>query len=268
MTQTQPSLEIIAPSVDEAVARGLAELRLPESEVEIEVLDPGSKGLFGIGFRQARVRLKMKSQAETESLIEATSVREKLEPASQPQVDEISVSEETKQPQIEQLKEEKIVEPKDEKALEVARETIQELLEKMKVNASVSTVYGEPEDPRDRVPLMVDIHGKDLSILIGPKAETLNALQYIAGLIIGKELGHSIQLVVDVEGYRARRSQQIRQFARRMAEQAVRTGKRQVLEPMPASERRIVHIELRGNPDVSTESIGEEPRRKVTIIPK
>ncbi len=116
--------------------------------------------------------------------------------------------------------------------------------------------------------MQVDIRGDDLSILIGPKAETLNALQYIAGLIISKEIGHSLPLVVDVEGYRARRSQQIRQLARRMAEQAVRTGRRQVLEPMPASERRLVHIELRDHPDVSTESVGEEPRRKVTILPK
>ena len=96
----------------------------------------------------------------------------------------------------------------------------------------------------------------------------MNALQYISGLIIGKEIGHAVPLVVDVEGYRARRSQQIRQLARRMAEQAIRTGRRQVLEPMPANERRLVHIELRNNPDVTTESIGEEPRRKVTINPK
>jgi spoIIIJ-associated protein len=127
---------------------------------------------------------------------------------------------------------------------------------------------GRPEDPQDRIPVQVDIRGDDLSILIGPKAETLNALQYIAGLIISKEIGHSIPLVVDVEGYRVRRSQQIRQLARRMAEQATRTGRRQVLEPMPASERRLVHIELREHADVSTESVGEEPRRKVTILPK
>jgi spoIIIJ-associated protein len=74
--------------------------------------------------------------------------------------------------------------------------------------------------------------------------------------------------MVDVEGFRMRREQQIRQLARRMADQAVKTGRRQVLEPMPANERRLVHIELRSNPAVTTESVGEEPRRKVTIVPK
>ena len=81
-------------------------------------------------------------------------------------------------------------------------------------------------------------------------------------------MGRSVTLVLDVEGYRQRREQQVRQLARRMAEQAIKTGRRQVLEPMPANERRFVHIELRENSHVTTESIGEEPRRKVTIIPQ
>jgi len=114
----------------------------------------------------------------------------------------------------------------------------------------------------------VEIQGNDLSILIGRQAETLNALQYIASLIVAKEMGQPVTLVLDVEGYRQRREQQIRQLARRMAEQAINTQRRQVLEPMPANERRIIHIELRDNPLVSTESIGEDPHRKVTIIPK
>jgi spoIIIJ-associated protein len=137
----------------------------------------------------------------------------------------------------------------------------------MKVHAGVTAHFGEPDDAHSRVPIIVDIHGEDLSILIGPRAETLNALQYISNLIVGKELGRSIPLQVDVEGYRARHTQQIRQLARRMADQAVKTGRRQVLEPMPASERRLVHIELRSYPGVATESVGEDPRRKVTIIP-
>jgi spoIIIJ-associated protein len=86
--------------------------------------------------------------------------------------------------------------------------------------------------------------------------------------MVSKELGRSISLVIDVEGYRSRREGQLRQLARRMADQAMKTSRRQVLEPMPASERRIIHMELRDHPSVKTESIGEDPRRKVTIIPK
>jgi spoIIIJ-associated protein len=75
-------------------------------------------------------------------------------------------------------------------------------------------------------------------------------------------------MMIDVQGYRARRERQLRQLGRRMADQAVETGKRQILEPMPANERRVIHLELRNHPQVTTESTGDEPFRKVTIVPK
>jgi spoIIIJ-associated protein len=156
----------------------------------------------------------------------------------------------------------------EEHDLMVARETVSDLLERMNVHAQVSSHFGEADEERSRVPIMVDVRGDDLGILIGRRAEVLNALQYISGLMVSKELGRSISLVIDVEGYRSRREGQLRQLARRMADQAMKTGRRQVLEPMTASERRIIHMELRDHPSVKTESIGEDPRRKVTIIPK
>ena len=275
MSDTRANLEIIAPSIEEAVARGLADLGLPEEAVDVEVLDSGNKGLFGLGFRQARVRLTIK-QASHEALARLVEAQEETpaepavilpaDPVEAPVAsDAVAASPTAASPTPARGGEE---DAPDESMLNVARDTVEELVKAMKVHARVTVQRGRPEDPQDRIPVQVDIRGDDLSILIGPKAETLNALQYIAGLIISKEIGHSIPLVVDVEGYRVRRSQQIRQLARRMAEQATRTGRRQVLEPMPASERRLVHIELREHADVSTESVGEEPRRKVTILPK
>jgi len=276
MSENRTSLEVIAPSVEEAIAKGLADLGLTEDFVDVEVLDSGSKGLFGIGFRQARVRLTIKSSAQTtaaelvldsappahEKLTSTGLTNEEISDAVEPPPVAPSFAEKPA------VAEQAVLSKEEELTLHVARETVEELLERMKVRARVSVRRGEPEDDRDRAPVLVDVRGDDLSILIGPKAETLNALQYIASLIVSKEIGKSVPLVVDVEGYRARRSQQIRQLARRMAEQAVRTGRRQVLEPMPANERRLVHIELRDHPQVLTESIGEEPRRKVTIVPK
>lgn len=266
MNENRASLEVIAPSVEEAVAKGLADLGLSEDAVEVEVLDTGSKGLFGLGFRQARVRLTIKTPSQStvapaaqEPPLPAPDLAEP-EPIPARPVTAEAVSLEVPKPPA-PSKEEEII-------LHVARETVEELLERMNVRARVTVRRGEAEDEKERAPIQVDVRGDDLSILIGPKAETLNALQYIAALIVSKEVGKSVPLVVDVEGYRARRAQQIRQLARRMAEQAVRTGRRQVLEPMPANERRLVHMELRNHPDVTTESIGEDPRRKVTIIPK
>jgi spoIIIJ-associated protein len=105
-------------------------------------------------------------------------------------------------------------------------------------------------------------------VLIGRHSETLNALQYISSLILCEKAGEWVPLNLDVQGYRMRRERQLRQLARRLADQVIQTGRRQVLEAMPANERRIIHLELRYHPFVTTASIGEEPNRKTTIILK
>ncbi len=258
MSENRTSLEIIAPSVEEAIANGLEELGLPEEAVDIEVLDTGSKGLFGLGSRQARVKLSIKTG-------------EPGEKKSAPVSPVVPMPMPMPMPVAGPVGEIKPHEPEpdlsdEDPSLRIARQTVSELLEKMKVKAKVTAQFVEQEEPQSRMSIWVDIRGEDLSFLIGPKSETLIALQYIASLIVTKELDRSIGLTLDVQGYRARREQQIRQLARKMADQAIKTGRRQILEPMPANERRWVHMELRANPDVKTESIGEDPRRKVTII--
>ncbi len=254
MSEKRASLEIIAPTVDEAVAKGLTDLGLSEEAVEIEVLDEGNRGIFGLGSRQARIRLTIKSGSRAK---QARSDHITTEPQAQ--------SAETKP--ASPIESTVTSNEEEDYVLTIARDTVIELLEKMKVKAEVTAEYGQVDDARNRIPIHVNVNGNDLSILIGRRAETLNALQYITALIVSKEIGRSIPLIVDVQGYRARRESQLRQLARRMAEQAIKTGRRQVLEPMPANERRIIHIELRDNSQVTTESIDEEPRRKVTIIP-
>ena len=248
------TLEKIAPNVEEAIAHGLAELGLGKEAVEVEVLDEGSRGLLGIGGRQARVRLTVKasqpapaaSSPEKPANNQAGTPPRPVEAVDATEAD-FSIL--------------------DDNLLFVSRQTVAELLEKMKVPARIEVHYGEPDEENQR-PVLVDIHGDDLGVLIGRRAEILNALQYIVNLIVSKQVEHWVQVVVDVEGYRVRRDRQLRQMAVRMADQAIKTGRRQVLEPMTASERRIIHLELRDHPNVTTQSIGEEPARKVTIVPK
>jgi len=257
MNSQRATLEIIAPTVNEAIEKGLAELELGRDAVDIEILDEGSRGLFGLGSHQARVRLIVKSIDD--------------EPAASDIMRDFS-----EELFSETVEEEAAIKPirippanaKEEIPLHVAQETVSELLGKMRVQAQVDASYGEVDDVRGTRAILVDVTGKDLSVLIGKRSETLNALQYIARLIVSKELGENITLVIDVEGYRTRRERQLRQLAHRMAEQAIKTGRKQTLEPMPPNERRIIHMELRDDGHVTTESIGEEPHRKVTIIPK
>lgn len=234
MSEMKTSLEVIAPSVEEAIAQGAEELGLPEEELEVEVLDEGSKGFLGLGTRQVRVRL---------------TVRIEEPPKETPQDEE--------PPEMD-----------DEEAVRIAHETVEELLNRMGIRAKVASQWGELEPPGRIRPLLIDIRGDDLSILIGRRGETLSALQYITRLIVGKELKRPVAVVIDIEGYRARREGQLRRLARKIAEQAVETGRTMSLEPMPANERRIIHVELKDNLKVETLSIGEGNRRKVTVIPQ
>lgn len=225
------NLEIIAPTVDEAIQKGLDDLGLDLDQVEVEVLDEGGAGLFGIGARQARVRLVVK-----------TAVGAKPYGSAGP--------------------------ADTENLLAITKATVQELLSHMDIHAEVAVRMGEGDAEDEQDPVLVDIRGGDLSILIGRHAETLNALQLITRLIVGKEVGQAAHIVIDVEGYRKRHEEGLRQLAQRMAEQALSTGRRQALEPMTPAERRIIHLALRDSQDVTTESVGEEPRRKVVIIPR
>ncbi len=254
MAQEKTTLEIIAPTTDEAVANGLNQLGVSADMVDVEILDAGSRGLLGIGGRQSRVRLTVKLPVETKK---ATS-----KPNAEPHAGELVEYHETKSIDSESLSDE------ERQNLKIAKTVVIELLERMRVKAVVEPCYVAPEDDKDERIILIDIQGDDLSILIGRKSETLNALQYISSLIVSKELGKWVPMMIDVQGYRKRRDRQLRQLGRRMADQAIQTGRRQVLEPMPANERRVIHLELRNHPQVITESMGEEPYRKVTISPK
>ena len=123
-------------------------------------------------------------------------------------------------------------------------------------------------EPGEGPPLVLDITGGDLGILIGRRSETLQALQDMVRIMVSKELSSWQPLVVDVESYRVRRRQSLRQMAEKMAERVAASQKRMVLEAMPPHERRIIHIALRDHPAVITKSIGSDENRKVTIIPK
>jgi spoIIIJ-associated protein len=265
MSQEKTTLEIIAPTVDEAVESGLDQLGLPRDAVDVEVLDSGSRGLFGLGGRQARIRITILEQTKPEQMKPEPPVVETVQPVAPAQSAQPVVEAPSAQKEAVAQKE---TSTDEEKSLQVAESVTRDLLDRMKVRARVSTHYLEPEEGSTQRTIMVEIQGDDLSILIGRRSETLNALQYITSLIVGKELGQWVPLMIDVQGYRSRRERQLRQLARRMAEQAVLTGRRQVLEPMPANERRLIHLELRDHPQVNTESIGEEPSRKVTIFLK
>ncbi len=267
----QTTLEIIAPTVEEALAQGLAQLGLTADAVSIEVLDSGSKGLFGLGGRQVRVRLSVnpppgaftpapKPKVESVPAKRKESAPKAREPKPAP-------APAAKKPAPKSVAPQKIERADQDPLLDTTEAVVSKLLSHLGMQAQVSAHYDET-NADDRRSIQVDVRGDDLSALIGRQAETLNAFQYIASLIVGKQTQQWVQLVVDVEGYRSRREKQVKQIALRMVEQVIKTGRKATLEPMTSSERRAIHIELRNHPAVTTESTGEEPHRKVVILPK
>jgi spoIIIJ-associated protein len=144
---------------------------------------------------------------------------------------------------------------------EEAAKVLRDVLERMGVDAEVSAF-----DDGERI--ILDAHGSESGLVIGKKGATLDALQYLVGRIVFKKPGEGGILVVDAEGYRGRREDSLADLARRLAEKAVRSGRPVPVEPMSPHDRKIVHTTLAEHPDVTTESEGEGPARRVVIFPK
>jgi len=152
----------------------------------------------------------------------------------------------------------------------VAREALESLLVRMGVEASVVSEVEPPLEQGTEASevITINVTGDDLGILIGRRGQTLAALQHMVRLIVAHQIKARVPIVIDVEGYKQRRYSALQALAGRMAEQVKERQKQFALEPMPAYERRIIHLTLADDPDVITESTGMGEVRKVVIMPK
>ncbi len=207
------SIEVVARTVDEAIAEALRELQVGREDVEVTVLEEGNKGFFGIlGSKQAKVRVEKKT-------------------------------------------------PEYEVKLEKALEFVKELLGHMGLNPEV---VGQASEEA----VNLHIQGDDLGILIGRRGQTLDSLQYITSLAVNRQGGEWIRINLDIGDYRSKREETLRSLAQRAAMKVESSGRRVALDPMNAAERRIVHQELQEFGGVVTQSEGQDPYRRVVILPK
>lgn len=159
--------------------------------------------------------------------------------------------------------------PPQEEISQAAEDILSNLLEAMGVSATVHLV--EPPAPGltpDSRVIALDIKGADLGVLIGRRGQTLMSLQYIVNLMVSHKTKSRVPIMVDVESYKKRRYETLQSLALRLAEQVKNSGQAVTLEPMPANERRIIHLSLSNQTDVVTQSIGAGEARKVVITPK
>ncbi len=272
MANRMTSVEIQAFSVEEAIRLALEQLDLNESDVDIEVLSEAGPDEDA----EALVRVTAKGMASQpvpsgKSGQAATGSR----PKSQRRAPGDRPSQRGEGPRRERqpAPPPRVYDPNraDSEDETTARQIVAELLAHMGIEAEVvATDNPSSMDSTDEEPptIFIDILGKDLGLLIGRRGEHLAHLQYIVNLIANKRLGDYTRVIVDVEAYRTRREESLIALAERVARQVTRSGRPIVLEPMPPNERRVVHMTLRENPSVATESNGEGQDRRITVMPR
>ncbi len=315
------SIEATGKTVKDAIRNGLTELGCDSDDVDIQVIEMGSPGLFGMFGKHAKVRLTMKGEdpaldiempvlsldagsarkpraekrkpekktEKTEKAEKADNVRPEAPAAEEETTEEAprtekksrsrrrrrggasraeaesaeTVAEEAAEPAPIVEREPFVPTPEDQQSEDArrAREFLDGLTERMGVPVSIELQETEEQ-------LRMQMAGDNMSLLIGRRGETLDALQYLTSLNINRGREDYLRVSIDTEGYRAKREEALRKLAVRMAGRAKKSGRRVALEPMNPYERRILHSALQNDPEVTTHSEGEEPYRRVIITLK
>lgn len=266
-------IEKTGKTVEDALNAALEELGVAAENVEYEILENPSKGLFfGIGAKPAKIQVKLKEipveiptkinepitkfEANVEEKIEPVLEETKIEPAEIKS--EIAVTE-----KVENVPTEKITQPFDkEKVIDKAKVFLTEVFKAMNIELTVNVIQNESE-------VIFDLVGKDLGVLIGKHGQTLDSLQYLVNLASNShDSEEKVYFVLDVENYRSRRATALKKLAKSVAERAIRTRQDVKLEPMSRSERKVIHTALQENSKVETHSAGEDPYRYIIVSPK
>lgn len=285
----QKSVECSGRTLEEAIEAALNELCIPSDEAEIEVLEEARGGVFGFGGRMARVRVTALSEAEMKERAAAFAdvARQRGEkPAEAPQ------KKSPTRPATTATKKADMAPIVDEKPVKSAK-PVAEKQPVASYDASVSAGEARSEISAQRVAELgqafvaqvikgmgleaeydvriladgvhIDVKGPNMGKLIGYRGETLDALQYLASMVVSRE-GRGPRLWINTEDYREKRRRTLVSMAMRAADQVNRTGGRVALDPMGAADRRILHTALQDRVGITTTSEGEEPYRRVVVM--
>ena len=220
-------------TTEEAIQNAARELNLPVEELSVDVIEPGSAGIFGlVGGRKAKIKVTLKTPSE----LEEEGEEEKQEPG-----------ERREEPQ--------------ENDVNFAKRTLEDILALIPVEATVAASRGEGR-------ITLKVQGDRSGLLIGRKGKTLDALQFLVNKIVSKALDKKIDVVIDSENYRRRREDSLTQLALKMGDKAKRIKKPVTTNPMNPHDRRLIHLALKDDEHLETRSRGEGLLKRVVIIPK
>ncbi len=265
-----PSLEFEGKAVETAVKKASKELNIPEDKLEYDVISYGSTGIFGIvGTKKAKIRVKInKHNEKSEKLLQKEKI---LDDDFYREIFEDSLPE-TKTKVEPDNREKPDKQTKTEPEKEVSEETGNEIVEYAKeFLGHIITHISEDFDidiKKEKDRFILNISGGNSAIIIGKKGQTLEAIQYIVEKAIHKKSEKRVKIIIDVEGYLGNRRSSLRNMARKMAEKAKRTKKPITIGQMNSYDRRTVHLALKEDNSVKTQSIGDGFYRKLIIIPR
>ena len=272
-------------SIESAVELALLDLKLTRDQVKVTVLEEPTKGFFGIGSQPAKVRveeLAPEKPAEPEKPAAAEKPEKKERTERKPEAEKPAAKEENKEKRADRpAKKNRDKKQRSKREFKIEGEVLS-------VSAKPADLVAAPDHPAKKFledlikemglegavkvavnadSVYADIEGADTGTIIGKRGQTLDSIQYLTSLVVNKGEDEYIRVVVDAEGYRAKREATLEKLAYKLAEKSVKTGRSVRLEPMNPYERKVIHTTLQTVPAVVTRSEGSEPHRRVIIEP-
>ena len=252
---------------NDAITEACTHFSIPSDKLDYQVIDEGKAGILGFGAKPAIIKARVKEASEEPQVVEKkTEVRktEKAEPVKK-----------EKAPVVEKVVPEKpvsanvnIASTSNTNVVDIDVEAVSKKFLSDVFAAMNLTVNSEVNYDKEANSLNVELSGDEMGVLIGKRGQTLDSLQYLISLVVNKGTGEYIRVKVDTENYRERRKETLENLAKNISYKVKRTRRPVSLEPMNPYERRIIHSALQNDRYVTTHSEGEEPFRRVVVVPK
>ena len=263
------AIEFTGKTTEDALQAAQEHFGLPLDQLEVEVISAGSSGFLGFfGGKKARIRVRPLGQSAQDQVAEV--LRELQDPDATPPKSEATIADYSDQPEASPQPQEPETTPsptsgrkppEPPEVVESARQVLTRLLSVLDPDASVSA-------QTNGATIELEIQAQEVGILIGRRGQTLEALQYLTTRIVSHQQGRPVRITIDAGAYRKRRRQALEDMARRMAQKAKDSGKPVTLGPLPAPERRIIHLTLKDDKKVATASRGRGEMKRIVISPK
>lgn len=267
MTENNRSYEFVGESSEVAIQKGLEELGLTRTAVSVEVLEESQDSFLGMGGREAKVRLTVLAGESAEESSETAVEAEVSEPEAAEAEDTESETEEEVADDFDEFDDlEALPDPELMDEMDLAEDILLNIIDGLALDVEVESKFSEEDDLGKQV-IEFNLVGDDASKLLGPRGDIMANLQFLVRLMISQKVHRRANVTIDIDGHRSSKREGLTRLAERMAQKVIDRNRAVTLEPMNPYERRLVHIALRDNNTVETESVGEGTQRRVRILP-